>query len=276
MKIDSASIVVAVDGSDHADRALRWAAEEASLEHRRLVVVTAGADPGSIPGDAAALAQRLYPDLSVDALSVPGDPRRALMDLADQSHLLVVGSRGRGALNSLLLGSVSSAVSAQAACPVVVCRPTTGQSPALGVLVGFEGTPESVPVVEFAAEKAALRDLPLTVVHCYWDAVVVAEAIRSGRAWGPDDASNEDLQAVLAESVAGLDTRFPNLRVTLTLKHGLVDHALVSPGEFWDLIVVGRSSMTTLARVFVGSIATTILQRANTTVAVVPEACPSD
>src|SRR6478609_8982164 len=113
VKIDSASIVVAVDGSDHADRALRWAAEEASLENRRLVVVTAGADPGSIPGDAAALAQRLYPDLSVDALSVPGDPRRALMDLADQSHLLVVGSRGRGALNSLLLGSVSSAVSAQ-------------------------------------------------------------------------------------------------------------------------------------------------------------------
>jgi nucleotide-binding universal stress UspA family protein len=274
-EIDSATIVVAVDGSEHADRALRWAAEEASLEHRRLVVVTAGEDPGSIPVDAAAVARRLHSDLSVETLCVAGDPRDALIDLAKQAHLLVIGSRGRGPLSSLLLGSVSAAVSAQAACPVVVCRPTTDESPARGILVGADGTPESVPVIEFAYQQASLRGLPLTVLHCFWDAIVVAKAIRSGRAWGPDD-DNEDLRVVLAESVAGLRTRFPDVRVTLTLKHGLVDQALVSQGEPWDLIVVGRHPMTTPVRLFLGSIATTILERAHATVAVVPEALPSD
>ncbi len=45
--------------------------------------------------------------------------------------------------------------------------------------------------------------------------------------------------------------------------------------EEWDLIVVGRHPMASLARVITGSIATTVVERAHTTVAVVPDTAPS-
>jgi nucleotide-binding universal stress UspA family protein len=244
----SASIVAAVDGSAHAERALRWAAEQALLEGRRLVALTAGEGAESVVREAVALAQRLYPRLSVEGRSRSGDPRHVLIELSREAQLLVLGSHGRGPLKTLFLGSVSAAVSAHAACPVVVCRPDHSGR---GVLVGADGSPESIPVVEFAYRQASLRQWPLTVMHCFWDAVVIERAIRYDRNWTLDDADAEDLRAVL--------------------KHSLVDEALASSEEPWDLIVVGRHPMTTVTRVFTGSIASAVLERAHSPVAVVPE-----
>jgi nucleotide-binding universal stress UspA family protein len=239
--------------------------------------VAAGEDSGSIAKSAAEEALRLQPGLSVAPWAGPGpeDPRAVLIGLSFEAHLLVLGSRGRGSLKSMLLGSVSSTVSAHAGCPIVVCRPTLEGQATRGVLVGADGTPESLPVIEFAYRHAALHRLPLTVLHCYWDAAAVAAAVHSGRVSTPEDGALEDLRAVLAESVAGLSAQYPDVPVTLGIRHGLVDAVLTSPAETWDLIVVGRHPMTTLAHVFTGSIATTLVERAHSTVAVVPEAPPT-
>ncbi len=59
-------------------------------------------------------------DLSVHVAQ--GDPRHVLLGEASASGLLVMGSRGRGALAGALLGSVSRTVAATAACPVMVVR----------------------------------------------------------------------------------------------------------------------------------------------------------
>lgn len=262
------SIVVAVDGSVHAERALRWAAEQAWLERRPLVAVAAGDEAGSAAHQAVIVAQQLYPALSVEARHLSGDPRHVLIELSREAHLLVLGSHGRGALKTLLLGSVSAAVSAHATCPVVVCRPDHSGR---GVLVGADGTRESVPVVEFAYRQASLRQCPLTVMHCFWDAVVIEKDVRTDRGLASREVDVEDLRAVLSESVAGLETIDPDVPVTLTLKHGLVDEVLASSEDPWDLIVVGRHPMTTVTRVFTGSIARSVLERAHSPVAVVPE-----
>jgi nucleotide-binding universal stress UspA family protein len=42
------SVVAGVDGSEHAERAVRWAVEQASLEHRQLVVVSVGDGTGGL------------------------------------------------------------------------------------------------------------------------------------------------------------------------------------------------------------------------------------
>jgi nucleotide-binding universal stress UspA family protein len=54
-----------------------------------------------------------------------GDPVERLAEVADEQEaaMLVVGSRGRGALRSALLGSVSAGLLAKAPCPVVVVPP---------------------------------------------------------------------------------------------------------------------------------------------------------
>lgn len=269
-------ILVAVDGSAHASRAAGWAAEQALVEHRPLVVVTVGDDPDAGTADLAADdLRRQHPALEVRALRLPGDPREVLVGLSEHAHLLVLGSRGRGALKSMLLGSVGAALSAHAHCPVVVCRPGVADRAGAGVVVGADGTPESVPVIEFAYRQAALRGLSLTVLHCFWDAVAAVAEFRQSRGEPADAPELEDLRVLLAASVAGLAEQYPDVPVTLTLKHGLVDEALGSRDAGWDLIVVGRHPMSSLSRVLTGSIATTVVERARTTVAVVPQSAPA-
>ena len=265
------SIVVAVDGSDHADRAVRWGAEQAVLEHRRLVAVSVADTTGIVVQDAVAAARKLHPGLAVHGESVPGDPREVLIGLSAHAHLLVLGSRGRGTVRGMLLGSVSATVSGHAACPVVVCRPLAGGTQQRGVIVGADATRESLPVIEFAYRQAALHELPLTVLHCFWDAAAAVAQYREARGQAFDPTDLEDLRALLSESVACLTERYPDVPVTLTLKHGFVEEALSPRNGGWDLVVVGRHPMTSLGRVLTGSIGITVVERAQCTVAVIPE-----
>ncbi len=147
-------IVVGVDGSERSATALRWAAEEAALRQAVLDVVqampsegawvdTGGlAEPGllSLPPDeslAAAMDEELARQVEevlgtlppADRLrvrGVPGPPAEALLEAAEGADLLVVGSRGRGGLGSLLLGSTSAHCVHHAPCPVVVVRTPPG------------------------------------------------------------------------------------------------------------------------------------------------------
>jgi nucleotide-binding universal stress UspA family protein len=64
--------------------------------------------------------QEKYPDVSVDHRVVYGHPVPALVAAASEARLLVVGSRGRGPLRSIVLGSVSHGALHRATGPVAV------------------------------------------------------------------------------------------------------------------------------------------------------------
>jgi nucleotide-binding universal stress UspA family protein len=293
--ITPGSIVAGVDGSEHANRAVLWAAEQAALEGRPLAILYAAGEAdirggawASVEGvfpyqlldvlgtaravvqEAAALALSSHPQLALQGLPLVGDPRQTLVELSDKAHLIVLGSRGRGIFRSMLLGSVSVGVAKHARCPVVVCRPGHPGTVTAGVVVGADGTAESLPVIEFAFRQASLRGLPLTVLHCFWD-VIAAVA-------GPqftDSAEAQDLHLLLSESVAGMSEKFPDVPVTLRLAHGLVDECLAGGSRAWDLVVVGRHPVSSGSRLLSGSIASAVLERSGSTVAVVPEAEPN-
>jgi nucleotide-binding universal stress UspA family protein len=294
-QVSPGSIVVAVDGSEHAARAVRWAVEQAGLEQRPLVVVNAAGEgdvraaawaeaAGSYPhgpsdilhgsraivDEAVELARSLRSDLTIVSMPVVGDPRQVLVDLSSSAYLMVMGSRGRGTFRSLILGSVSAAVSKHAACPVVICRPVSAEPLSHGVVVGADGTPESTGVIEFAFQQASFRRLPLTVVHCFWDisaAVADVEELPQGEA-GPD--SQADLRLLLSQSIAGLSEKYPDVQVSLRLTLGLVDEGLAALTPEAALIVVGRHPMHGLSRVFSVALATAVVERAHCPVAVVP------
>jgi nucleotide-binding universal stress UspA family protein len=136
-------IIVGIDGSDHSKNALEWAMKEAAIRHTPLTViivhpVIAGFSGRAVgyPTDDAlvdkarekareevdkTLAQLGGPGPeTVTVQGVSGFPAEVLINAGRDADMLVVGSRGSGGFNRLLLGSVSSQVTHHALCPVVV------------------------------------------------------------------------------------------------------------------------------------------------------------
>jgi nucleotide-binding universal stress UspA family protein len=138
-------VVVGVDGSDASYSALHWAIATAAARHAQLQVVNAydylqvvmpmGIAPGIDrevfeKASRSLLEEMVDPALgaaaarprSVELIPVHTGAARGLLDAAIGADLLVVGSRGRGGVRGLLLGSVSLQCLHHAPCPVVVVR----------------------------------------------------------------------------------------------------------------------------------------------------------
>jgi nucleotide-binding universal stress UspA family protein len=137
------NILVAVDGSSDADQALSEAIDLAELGHGRLTVLTAPAPlpPVAYVGVAgAALAtllteirdeseqilrrarERVPSDLPVTTILATDPVRTAVIQELEHGHhdLVVMGSRGRGAVRSAVLGSVSHFVLHHSPVPVLI------------------------------------------------------------------------------------------------------------------------------------------------------------
>ncbi|MFJ7134783.1 universal stress protein [Streptomyces fungicidicus] len=71
---------------------------------------------------AARRARRHHADLTVTTETVAEEPEYVLVREARNASVVIVGTRGRGGITDLLLGSVSLTVATEAACPVVVVR----------------------------------------------------------------------------------------------------------------------------------------------------------
>jgi nucleotide-binding universal stress UspA family protein len=136
------NILVAVDGSPEADQALAEAVDLAESEHTRLTVMTAlpritgpgclvpGAPVGELIAGAHAQAEavlrdardQIPDDLPVTTMLTEQPIRIALIHQITDGHhdLVVMGSRGRGAIRSTLLGSVSHHVLHHSPIPVLI------------------------------------------------------------------------------------------------------------------------------------------------------------
>jgi nucleotide-binding universal stress UspA family protein len=132
----SAGVVVGVDGSERALRAVDWAADEAARRGVPLVVlhanfwsddalkVSAFAEQRRI--DAVALraavdrARARRPGLTVHGRACSPPAADALAAASRDAQLVVVGARGLGVVDELALGSVSHHLVRHARCPVVV------------------------------------------------------------------------------------------------------------------------------------------------------------
>ncbi|MGI5522559.1 universal stress protein [Micromonospora sp. CA-259024] len=125
-------VVVGVDGSEPSLVALGFAAERAAQRQVPLRVLHAWTPgPGGaagLPDERAAVEQalepwrRTFPELDVTVDLAPTSPAAILIEASRDARLVVVGSRGRGGLAGMLLGSVSQQLIQHAHCPVAVVR----------------------------------------------------------------------------------------------------------------------------------------------------------
>jgi nucleotide-binding universal stress UspA family protein len=137
---DIERIVVGVDGSDASKAALRWAARIGAATGASIEAVTAWEYPRTYgwavdlgdwqPAEEAEkdLRQTLdetfgeHRPSGLAAVVTRGHARDVLLSASEGADMLVVGSRGHGGFVGLLLGSVSSACTEHAHCPVLVVR----------------------------------------------------------------------------------------------------------------------------------------------------------
>jgi nucleotide-binding universal stress UspA family protein len=141
-------IVVGVDGSESARRALEWAVAEAKMREAEVVAIYSWSLPAAVgaldaiivpadvdlqkeaemilAGEIEAVAGNA--DVPIRGETVRASAASALLDASKDADLLVVGSRGLGGFRGLLLGSVGHKCAHHSHCPVVIV-PHEGRGP---------------------------------------------------------------------------------------------------------------------------------------------------
>ncbi|WP_030485097.1 universal stress protein [Nocardioides aequoreus] len=284
------SIVAAYDGSPSAREALGWAAVRARSERRPLAVVYAtGSVTLMLPdvpvrtedlvaaareagerqlAEAADQVGAKAPEVEVLGVVAVDDARTALLAASQVASLLVLGSRGRGPVATLLLGSVGTSVVRHAHCPVVVHRPRHHDASPRGVVAGADGSKLSRPVLERAFAEAERADRPLTVLHSSWDLMATWSEGYSDAAPPPRGVEQEHLD--MAEAMAGLREEHPDVVADVVLAAGPPIPALAAISHEAELLVLGHEQRGLADRLLVGSVAVPVVERADCPVLVVP------
>jgi nucleotide-binding universal stress UspA family protein len=286
------TIVIGVDGSTSSKQALAWAVDQAVAEHRPITLLHAvpsttpvWLDPaGSTAREARELSlrdkgqdvldraradvHRLEPGLTVYDECRIDDPREALVELSETASMIVLGSRGRGHMRSLLLGSTAVAVVRHSRCPVIVHRPTDPSPTRHGIAVGADASADSLPVLEFAYREASIRNLSLTVVHSFWyfqQPATAAEALLV-----EPTAAMTQQRLALAETLAGFAEKYPDVTVRTEIDQGVPERYLLRLADQMNLLVVGAHHGTRAEQFMFGSVSVWLVEHATCPVAVVP------
>ncbi len=276
------TIVVGVDGSDQSLDAVRVAAAEAQWRDRPLRIVhafvwpmlhvAAGAPVGGPPDaglrhaaeavlkDAAAIAAEAQPGIEISTDLIPGAPVAVLLQAARDAELVVLGDRGLGGFSGLLVGSVAVQLAAHAAAPVLIIKGFL--RPNGPVVVGVDGSQRSVHAIECAFEEAANRHAELVAVHCWTDPVSTEPGDMLPLVYDVE-ATEDDEERVMAESLAGYRERYPTVNVRTEVLRHHASKALIERTKDAQLIVVGSRGRGGFSGLLLGSVSQQVLHHSH-------------
>ncbi|MGQ4515408.1 universal stress protein [Streptomyces sp. DW26H14] len=139
---------------------------------------------------------------------------------------------------------------------------------ARSIVVGVDGSPESLAAVEWAADEAVARQQPLRLLHAwgYGPAPNASwQAAESQRAWG---------NHFLDEALTRVRTRQPELEPEADLVPGAAAEVLESSDEETALLVLGSRGAGIVSGFLVGSVALGVVAAARCPVVLVRAAQP--
>ena len=277
-------IVAGVDGSEESLAAVDWAVRTADAHDARLSVVATYAMPrtadprvGDVIGEIRAGAHRAAEAArtrigthrpgghDVEVTVLPGSAAYVLGERSRSCDLAVVGRRGLGKVDRMLLGSTSSALAASApgAVAVVPAGASTGDPRRIRVGVGRDDEPDALGA---AFAEADARGCPLEVLH-----VTSTDPLRSAVLdMDPVAASwHEATKAALDDRVARWSEKYPRVTCSIVVRRGDEVGALLDGLTADELLVVGgRRHSRAMGRVL-GSVADAVLRSAPCPVVVV-------
>ncbi|WP_033319818.1 universal stress protein [Streptomyces yerevanensis] len=276
-------ITVGVDGSPESLAAVAWAGREAVRRELplRLVQAWESDDVGehdakardALREAASGLAER-HPELPVSTDLLDAAPVPSLVAEASAAEMLVLGSRGHGAIVGFLVGSVGQQVTAETGRPVVHVRADDhAEHEAAGreIVVGQQGGPDdSATALELAFETAAARGATVRVVRAW--SLPALYSYSPGLLKTLDEAGGLEPyeKQALDEALKPWRERFPEVPVTEHVEIGSAGEVLLSVASRAQLMVVGRRAHRSAVGSRIGSVAHAVMRHAPCPVAVVP------
>jgi nucleotide-binding universal stress UspA family protein len=270
-------VLVGVDGSEECRTAVAFAAADARARGATLTAVlvveprhlfdsdvrTKGARLAQGRSELEDVIEAVVPqgDPSVEQRVEYGDPRRVLRELASGTDHLVIGARGTGTAEGLLLGSVSQYLVTHVDCPVTVTRATAQPGgPLERIGVGVDGSPNSLHAVEWACGMARSHGARLT-------AMIVAPPA------GRDDAQEDRfVEAAVAKLDATIEAASGqgSVEVDHRTEAGDPREVLQQLSAESDLVVVGSRGHGRVTGALLGSVSHHLVHHAECHVTVVP------
>ena len=282
-------ILVAVDGSAESDAAVRWATREAVLHDAPLTLahvvmpVVVSWPVASLQGSYnewqeqnaqhvieqaqktlhASLGEAQPPAVHTKVLHDYIVP--ALVDASKEAQMVVVGSRGMGAIGRTLLGSVSSGLVHHAHGPVAIIHADEAQAPdhTSPVLLGIDGSPASEAATALAFDEASRRGVELMALHAWSDVGVFPVLGMDWRQY--EDEGHE----VLGERLAGWQEQYPDVTVRRRIVCDQPARWLIDESEQAQLVVVGSRGRGGFPGKLLGSVSSAVAQAAKAPVVVV-------
>ena len=153
----------------------------------------------------------------------------------------------------------------------------TSQDMHRGILAGVDGSAPSNTAVRWAAREAAMRNVPLTLVHARtrptagvtemgWPALPLPEDLTR---W-----QEEEAQQVIADSVKIAEGKLESSRLRTKIVFAAPIPTLVDLSQDADMVVVGCRGQSALARTLLGSVSTALAHHGHCPVAVIHDEAP--
>jgi len=212
--------------------------------------------------------------LQVDSTVLTGRTPQELAAEADRfgASIVVVGSRGLGAIEATLLGSVSAEVADLAPCPVLVVR-----SRRLGrVVLATDGSPAALDAERYLVESPVVAGLPVTVVSVAEGLIPWSQALVPVN-YGFVVAAHAEQEAAARRShreiadaaVERLEQAGFEAAAVVTYGDPASEILAAADADGAGLVVLGSRGRTGLSRLVQGSVARRVLQRGRASVLVV-------
>jgi nucleotide-binding universal stress UspA family protein len=270
--------IVGYDGTPDSDAALTWAATTASQTGGAVTVIIAK-DPLDNPRaigwpeswwleieDRARGVLADGPDIEWNVERHVGLPVSVLVNRAEDSSAIVVGSRGHGAMGEIFLGSVSQGVARRAHAPVIVVREPANPD-ARRIVVGVDGSEASGRALEYACARATRTGEKVVAVHAWFPTQIALD--RFGYIPPLTGETEEEARAALDEVVGKARAEHPEVTLESALHRGAAPRALLEASSNASLVVVGSRGLGAVAQLVMGSTSHDVLHHAHCPVAVI-------
>ena len=210
----------------------------------------------------------------VEGIVLRGRPATVLVDEAMRfgADLVMGGSRGRGKISSLLLGSVSAEVVDHAPCPVLVSR----TSAISRVIFATDGSVPSAAAETVISTWSIFKGLPIQVVSVAdvvepWHTGIAPTMYRQVvEAHAKDLAeARAEHTRIADETTARLRARGREAEAAMRTGDAAAEIIAAAGDAAADLVVIGSRGQTGFARIVLGSVARNVLHGSTASVLVV-------